>query len=118
MLREARNLPATVWLTPYDFIRSQAPFLTTHNHHLNCVYPFIILLPQAARDPYGYLLSALHLQKLYIERSVAPDKLASVSAVVEKRNVEWKRLVTPDVVQELKNVVNSACSGLGVTVKW
>ena len=32
---------------------------------------------QTARDPYGYMLSALQLQKLYIDRSVAADKLAS-----------------------------------------
>jgi hypothetical protein len=50
---------------------------------------------QIARDPYGYLLSALQLQKLYLERSVAADKLASVTAVVDKRKEEWKRLVTP-----------------------
>ena len=50
---------------------------------------------QAARDPYGYMLSALQLQKLYIDRNVAADKLASVTVVADKRCDEWKRLVTP-----------------------
>jgi hypothetical protein len=39
----------------------------------------------------------LQLQKLYVERSVAADKLASVTAVVDKRKEEWKRLATPAV---------------------
>jgi hypothetical protein len=39
-------------------------------------YSFVTML-QTARDPYGYMLSALQLQKLYIDRSVAADKLAS-----------------------------------------
>jgi hypothetical protein len=72
-----------------------------------------VLMLQTARDPYGYMLSALQLQKLYIDRSVAADKLASgavlchttskcykitycvVTVVADKRCDEWRRLVTP-----------------------
>jgi hypothetical protein len=37
------------------------------------------MIAQAVRDPYGYMLSALQLQKLYVDRNVAADKLASCS---------------------------------------
>jgi hypothetical protein len=97
----------------------------------------MLTVSQIVRDPYGYMLSALQLQKLYVDRNVAADKLASVTAVADKRTDEWRRLVTPAVgaqyfhvpsvcvmiliacvVQELQNAVAAACSGQGVVVKW
>jgi hypothetical protein len=60
---------------------------------------------QAARDPYGYMLSALQLQKLYIDRNVATDKLASVTVVADKRCDEWRRLVTPAAGAQCRCVV-------------
>jgi hypothetical protein len=41
------------------------------------------------------MLAALQLQKLYVDRHVAADKLASVTAVADKRSDEWRRLITP-----------------------
>ena len=89
------------------------------------------------------MLSALQLQKLYVDRNVAADKLASVTVVADKRCDEWRRLVTPaageggvycgvsrdvaclsdvcddgSAVLELQTAVAAACAGLGVTVKW
>jgi hypothetical protein len=55
----------------------------------------MLTIIQVARDPYGYMLAALQLQRLYFDRNVAADKTASVTAVVDKRKEEWKRLVTP-----------------------
>jgi hypothetical protein len=48
----------------------------------------MLTVSQIVRDPYGYMLSALQLQKLYVDRNVAADKLASVTAVADKRTDE------------------------------
>ena len=55
----------------------------------------MLTIRQGARDPYGYMLAALQLQRLYFDRNVAADKTASVTAVVDKRKEEWRRLVAP-----------------------